>query len=265
MEIDYALISENVDGEDRMIGLAQNSFSNPDGDIKWYLDAGINGYPALQSQNITFSDVEVVAVKAFCDWENAVGIETTYMGALNNPSTGDGINAVFFADDLNASELGLTNVELFDEVICNSNDLYFAGRIEESDIRLNLSMKWFVSTNTSGIGDLQYDLYSVLIHEIGHFLGHFHAMDTEDNEINDERLMYYGLEKKQIKRNIDDSAEDGIELLIQRTLESINSSGECFNGYALDADPEGCPTTDVSSPEKIRCQVVLKNIIRRGR
>ncbi|MCF8248220.1 MAG: T9SS type A sorting domain-containing protein [Saprospiraceae bacterium] len=262
VEIDYALINENVNGVDRMIGLAQNSFSNPNGDLEWYLDAGINAYPALQAQNITFDDVEAVAIRAFCDWENAVGIETTYMGALNNPGIGDNRNAVFFAN-LDDSELGLTNVG-FSTDLCNPDDLYFAGRIEESDIRLNLSKQWFVSTNTNGIGDLQYDLYSVLIHEIGHFLGHFHAMDTEDNGIDDERLMYYGLEKKQIKRDIDDNAENGIELLIQRTLESINSSGECFNGYVLDADPEGCPTTDVSSPEKIRCQIVLKNVIRKG-
>ncbi len=262
--IDYALLNTNVNDVDRMIGLAKNpTTANPDGAHEWYLDAGINNGPVLQAQGITFDMVEQVAIRAYCDWENTTGIETRYMGALTNPNNNnDGFNALMFAD-LDPSIAAIT-ARNFSTNLCDNDQLYFAGRISEADIRMNRASQWFVSTTTNGIQDLQLDLYSVLMHEIGHSFGHEHAMDLEDNNEDDVHLMYYKVRDEQIKRNIDFGAENGTELLIQRTLESINTPGECFSGYVFNNTPVGCPTTAVVYNQEPECRVQTKMLVPSG-
>ncbi len=262
VEIDYALLNTVVDGEDRMISLAKNPATNPDGVHEWYIDAGIDDDPILQAQGITFAMVEEVAMRVYCDWENAVGIETQYMGTLANPTLNDSRNSII-SSDLPASLGGETNVR-FSTSTCDNTYLYFAGRIEETDITINRNKSWFVSLNEVGIQDLEFDFYSVLTHEVGHSLGHFHAMDTEDNAENDPRIMYYVTKDEQIKREIDDAAIDGLQLLIQRTLESINTPGECFNGFVLDTDPEGCPATSVFDAQQAECGIKFQNFVHKG-
>lgn len=264
VEIDYALLNTNIDDVDRMIALAKNpTAGNPDGAHEWYLDAGINNNPALQAQGITFDMVEEVAIAAYCHWENAVGIETRYMGPLANPdNNNDNRNTLMFAN-LDPTLGGLTNVR-FSTDLCDNNFLYFAGRIEESDIRMNTATNWFVSTGINGIQDLEYDFYSVLLHEIGHSIGQFHAMDIDDNNENDVHLMYYRVKDEQIKRNIDAAAELGTELLIQRTLESINTPGQCLNGYVLNTNPVGCAPNAINNNYPTECKLRIGNVVKKG-
>lgn len=265
IEVDYALLNTHVEEEDRMIGLAKvPNANNPDGAYEWYIDGGINADPILQGQGITFELVEEVAMEAFCDWENAAGIEIRYMGALANPDNdNDNRNAIFFSDNLDDDAAADTRIN-FSVDLCDNDFLYFAGRIIETDIRFDRGSQWFVSTNDNGIQDLQFDFYSILLHEIGHSLGLKHAMDTEDNNEDDTRLMYYRVRDEQIKRNIDNNSEAGVELIIQRTQESINTQNECFNGFALNTNPVGCAPNAVININPNECKLDVKNLIQKG-
>jgi hypothetical protein len=69
-----------------------------------------------------------------------------------------------------------------------------------------LPIDWYVGLNPAGIGGLQFDMYSVLVHEFGHYLGLDHSGDPGS-------CMFATIDPGQVRRtpNMDD--EDGIEYL----------------------------------------------------
>lgn len=269
IEIDYALLNRinNVGDNDRMISLARNpTVSEPNGTVEWYLDGGINANTILQNQGITFDNVKNVLIDVLCEWENITGIDMEYVGPLAFPDIStDDRNAVFFTGSLPNGTLADTRRKVITDA-CDDDFLYFKGRITEADIRFNLNQEWFVSNTSTGITDLQIDLYSVLMHEVGHALGLDHAMDLDaENAEDDNRIMYWRLRPNQIKRSIDLYSAQGVITLIQRTNESINTSGECFNGFVLDTDITGCsPDFVVDINTENNCSILKRTLFYQG-
>lgn len=256
IEIDYSLL--NTD-DDKMVGLALNPAVAPNGTYQWWIDGDINSDPVLQAKGITFDMVRAVAEEAFCDWEMATGIDFKYMGALPSAQNVLDDRSVIMFEDISA---GGNTTRRFLENFCTDDEPYIDGRFREADIVLNRANNWFVSTDTAGITIEQTDLYSVLIHEIGHAVLLNHAMDTIENDTDDDRIMYYLLKTKQIKRDIDNKSLDGVGILVQRTQEAM-MPGRCLIGFELDTSPEGCMTNTIEQMKTI-CSVRIPTLISRN-
>lgn len=263
VEIDYALINDNSLGVDKMIGLVFNPNISPTGTYQWYLDRDIDTDPVLMEKGITFDMVEDVAKMAYCDWEAATGIDFEYMGGIVNGNlVSDDRSVVQFNPIV---ELGKTTVR-FTEGFCEDDDV-FAGRFDEADIELRTDVDWFVSTDVN-IGDVagtQTDLYSVLIHEIGHSILLGHAMDIDLlNGSLDDRIMYFGLQPEQIKRDIDNKTVTGTSLLIQRCQDAF-VPGRCFTGgFDLAINGADC-TTPIHDISIKGCDILVRgNLIGKG-
>ncbi len=246
VDICYALQNAEHDGIEKMVGLAQlTTASNPDGAIEWYLDNGIATDPILIANGITFNDVEMVAKAAFCDWENASGIEFRYMGGTNNANNlNDKKNTIYFGNP--PGGLGGHTTKVLTNGLCN-NDPIFRDRLVEFEINMDKQVNWFVSMG-SNIGNNQFDFYTILLHEIGHGILLKHAMDTDpDNLTFDDRIMYFKRKNGQIQRIIDGKTASGIQFLKNQTIENIDDPSGCFNGYDLNIYPDGC-MTPVNAP-----------------
>jgi hypothetical protein len=263
VDIDFALLNNSDNGTEKMIGLALiPTTDNPDAALEWYIDDGINLDPVLQANGVTFAGVEQVAIQAFCDWGTSAGIEFRYMGPLNNANNNsDKKNALFFGNPGGSSLAQTTTV--FNPNICD-DDPIFRGRFLEFNINVDKQRKWYTSTNTA-IGAGQEDLYSVLIHEIGH--GHLlkHAMDTDpDNGTDDDRTMFFRLTSNQIKRQIEAKTLSGVNLLKNRTILSIDDPVGCFHLYDLNIYPVGCLIPTDEPINRNECSSHLSNVERQG-
>lgn len=265
VDIDYALFNVEHEGADKMVGIAQNPANSPNGDYQWYIDSDISSDPVLQAAGITFTMVEAVAIQAFCDWEMETGINYEYMGGISGAAIGGAANEdnrtiISFA---NLDVPGFTRTR-FSGFPCDGDE-FFAERFKEADIQLNRETNWFVSTGIAGInGTGKMDMYSVLIHEIGHAILFGHAMDLDENNGTlDNRIMYFGLSPEQIKRDIDGKTKSGFDLLLNRTLAAM-VPGRCFAGTTLNTTPAGC-ITSVNNSTLPDCESPLvKNLIAKG-
>ncbi|QDP00597.1 hypothetical protein [Thalassotalea sp. PS06] len=140
-----------------------------------------NGQGALHWPNgtttISLSDISFPADSAFRQtaidsiqaWNRIIGSNLEYAitsDSFTSSSLGDGINKIYFSDDLDSDTLGITQFE------------YFQSRCEfsEADISLNSSYGWLTEDKNPALTqqDLnarRHNLQSVLIHELGHMSG----------------------------------------------------------------------------------------------
>ena len=268
VEINYNLYPTYRFNEFRTFSLAKKKTLNPDGKYNWNIIAGIDSDPILMAKGITFDQVEAVAKAVFCDWEKATGIDFEYTGTVSSRDPSDGQYTLFF-NSLGATTLIATHAILSPNS-CNSDDKYFGGRIKDGDIEINTDIDWFINLSSSGIvGTGKYDLYSVLLHEIGHSLGLDHAMDMDmNNGVNDMRIMYWGFATEQVKRVIDSKSSDGIKWLKDETENSINSPDECFPAsvYSIHTVPASAwclPVSNIVTLDK-KCNISINNIVYQG-
>lgn len=240
VKVDYAIANQYVaslpiDGE-KMVSIATD-LNNGDDRIKWYFNRStFDASTKLSAQGITSSQILTMLQDVFCDWESATGIEIFYAGettlgddnmdrknvVLCVPSLGSGIQAktrnVFPADNCNGLQYVYNQFTDIDMFICD-DFLYHMGSI-------------------GTLPSNKFDLYSILIHEAGHFLSLHHAM---------QGVMFYRLNSGIHRRTIDSDAISGIEKQKERTLDVLSSA--CFEGYTLNTTPQGC-TVNVSDLKK---------------
>ncbi len=248
VEIDYALKSRYIEKEkwEYQYALLRGNYIESDNfEIEWSIDS--TDMPSMKgvTDSARFENFVEVAKAAFCDWESATGIHFEYLGLIDSlpiGSVADRISILSFAN-LGSTNLMLTstNADLHCNTLGFESDRTIGGRHRKILTQINSSIDWFISTNQGGIKSSEYDLYSVLLHEIGHGLGHKHAMDTDTTNLsNDSRLMYYASDKEQIKRTIDQPAIDGVDHLVLKSRLAI----ECYpsNQYNIDDDSNGCST-----------------------
>lgn len=244
VDIEYAISNTYAATYERMNSIA-TAFSPPfvDNDsYKWYIDsAGIASNAMLISQGITYSDVLSVCQAAFCDWETASGLEFKFAGINNSGQNNSDQKYTVTVGNLPGTQLAVTKTNISMGLCDTLSDPYIDGRLRDADIVFDEKDKWHVSTSSSGIASNEYDLYSVMIHEIGHLLLMQHAMDVPMNGTMDGRIMYWSLNPMQIKTTIDAKTLNGINVQKSRTQNALN--GCLTPGYVMNTMTDGCMTS----------------------
>jgi len=254
VDVEYSISNSYVAPDERMNSIA-TAYSPPfvnNDSYKWYIDSlGIVTKTFLIAQSITYNDVLDVCQAAFCDWEMASGLEFEFAGVNNmgyNPN--DQMNTITFSNILNDT-LAVTTTIISMGLCDTMSDPYIDGRLRDADIRINENKQWFVSTTNSGITSVQYDLYGVLLHEIGHMMLMKHACDIPLNGTMDDRLMYPFLNPMQIKRTIDAKTINGINEQKTRTQNALSG---CLDEYLMNTMTDMCltPVSDIGIDIKMR-------------
>jgi hypothetical protein len=127
--------------------------------VRWFAtDRGVPGVSA--------SDFQSTVARAFATWEDVPTASITFRFA--------GVTGAEPFDDDGISVLGFQNQPQMERVLGATGFVVdvFSGEIVESDIFFNSAFQW----STSAAGDpARFDLQSVALHEIGHFLGLGHS------------------------------------------------------------------------------------------
>lgn len=234
---------------ERMNSIATNPFAGND-KFKWYIDkTAIETNTFLIAQGITYLDVLNVCNQAFCDWEQASGLEFNFEGDNPAGSSNDQKYTVTMGS-LGGAVLANTSTEISMGLCDPTTDPFIDGRLRDADIIIDENQPWFVSLSTS-IPGTKYDLYSVMIHEIGHMLLMYHA---------NQGTMYYQTSLGANARSIDTKLLNGIQIQKNRTNNAISG---CLSGYSMNTSASGCTTSiqefENSNEFKIYPNVFIEN------
>ncbi len=242
------------------------SLNSLQGAITFYLDNTINANSALSNQGLTFAKIEMLVKEALCEWEEKTGISINYLGAINPNDhliNDDALNVIYFTAQTTVQTISMgthtaavTKVTVETQPGCteiisgNPNDAIVRYPIiTDSYIAVNQDLEWYDKNSGTSIDGDETDLYTAILHEIGHALGLNHALDPAQGT-NDSRAMYPFIpEGNDNKHAIDAGDEAGGEYLGQKSRELLQSPNlvttACLENYALN-DTKFCTLTSIS-------------------
>jgi hypothetical protein len=159
--------------------------------------------PQLQVGGPTPStDVVEIVKSVVCQWESSTGVdfEVLFANPQDTAIGGDGI-FIFGVGNL-ADVSATTRANLRINGSCTNS---IPGWTDEgSFIRIDTTKNWYFGESDNSISALEWDFYSILLHEFGHAIGFDHSMDPANNlPENDRSIMYEHLNAGTTKRQLD--------------------------------------------------------------
>jgi len=126
-------------------------------------------------ENLQRWEVERELLAAADEWSTpeCTSVEFQYVGPTDRPAMlGDGFNTIEWVDDF-ASLTGVGDAAAYTDLLyVRSTAGHWA--IEEADLYLDRSARWSIT-----LEDGSTDVYSALLHELGHVLGLLHPCELE--------------------------------------------------------------------------------------
>jgi len=245
--IDYAIANEyDEDSEfDKAVALAFLDSESSNGDIVYYLDETIDQSSDLTGQDITFDLVEEMLLDVLCKFEVASGANLVYGGASTRGNISSGETFIGFTADPNpmlSGELGLTDVQSSNTCSFDPSVLFYGRRSSRVEVLISnfpddqntTTIKWNTDYQSTSVNSNEYDLYSTLMHEVGHSLLMKHAQRDDDPDTNDQVLMFYNQSNGEFNRNIDQYTAAGLSWLISNS--KSDQSGGCHDDFNLNTN-----------------------------
>lgn len=236
------------------------------GAVTYYLDNTINANQGLSDQGITFDDVEMIVKEVLCEWEEKIGVSMNYGGGIDPNiyiNELDELNIIFFEDAATVHTIAMDDdVPAFTGLVKETSPACVEevnGALtrypiaKDSYLVISEDEDWYDKNSGQNIGSSEVDLFTVILHEVGHTLGLDHALDPENNGGNDTRIMYPFVEPNIDNRHtVNDGDMEGGMFIAQKSRELLQSpnllSNECGNEFSLN-NQKFCTLTPVSFVE----------------
>ena len=221
VEVGYAIAADNIQinstsfREERYfypLGALQREYGYiEDGSLEVYVDG-----PSVTASGLDPVNSDEVVREVICRWESVTPVEIDYRGITILPpkSSADPSSGPYPATKTIITIGAVSDFRRVAETRgqfdrtdrCGPRTLSF---VADNNIVINELTDFYVGTGTPGAR--QFDLFSVLLHEFGHVLGHSHANDQDEfNGTSDSRIMYAFLDAEDVKREIDEFGIKGV-------------------------------------------------------
>ncbi len=256
VKIDYALENrdetiDNIEYLDRLTVFSSRPSMSANGLVNYY----VNNTPAtLNSAGVTEMDFIAVVQAAFCKWEEATGIDFNYVGTTTLGKATDNFTVVGFGPMVEASHQAETNRQRLgvgDCIVQGPNpdvapDPIVGSFAQSGDIVLNIENLWYAGLTGQPGGSL--DVYTVVLHEIGHLIGHEHVIGyTANGNYSRDPVMFYKRNVGETVRNLEAAAIAGGNLIKQKSIETSEDDA-CIEINSLAINSTGnCTVTQTSS------------------
>ena len=174
-----------------------NNYKWPTSTVRYFVNANTQ---QAASDNGLQDEFRAAILRAANTWTYAeeADITFTYAGSTNSTRVGfNGANEIIFVND------GMVDGAGNSRPLATALVFYMKSTIVETDIKINDAYAWYAA---GGLSPAQFDLQSVVLHELGHWLGLGHDED-------DRAIMYAEMAPGIVKRALFENDIAGIAAL----------------------------------------------------
>lgn len=208
----------------------------------------------------------MIVKEVLCEWEAKIGVSMNYAGGIDPTvytNEEDELNVIFFEDAATVHALTMDDdVPAFTGLVKQTspgcvediNGAFIRYPIsKDSYLVISEDEDWYDKNSGQNIGSSEVDLFTVILHEVGHTLGLDHALDPQNNGGNDTRIMYPFVEPNISNRHTVNAGDmAGGLFLAQKSRELLQNpnllANDCVNVFSLN-DEKFCTLTPVSFVE----------------